>query len=121
MTKPLPPFVKSVAPIWQNRRASAGLLLFLCALVFYYFAVLRIDFHKTAFLDLDPYPDAVEYFAQANSLVRYRAPTIEIGYDRLPSRYPPGYPILMVPWLKLLPKGELVLAPFRTNETIGLL
>src|SRR4029077_3199765 len=34
--------------------------------------------------------------------------------------YPPGYPILMLPWLKLLPHNE-ILAPFRTNETIGLL
>ena len=45
---------------------------------------------------------------------------IQIGYDKLPSRYPPGYPLLMLPWLKLLPHNE-ILAPFRTNETIGLL
>jgi hypothetical protein len=98
-----------------------SVVLFLCALLFYYLAVLRIDFYKTSFVDLGPYPDAVEYFAQANSLVNYGRPTLQIGYDQLPSRYPPGYPILMVPWLKLLPKGDAVLAPFRTNETIGLL
>ena len=45
---------------------------------------------------------------------------IQIGYDKLPSRYPPGYPLLMLPWLKLLPHNE-ILVPFRTNETIGLL
>ena len=45
---------------------------------------------------------------------------IQIGYDKLPSRYPPAYPLLMFPWLKLLPHNE-ILAPFRTNETIGLL
>src|SRR4029077_10507186 len=34
--------------------------------------------------------------------------------------YPPGYPILMIPWLRCLPHNG-ILAPFRTNETIGLL
>jgi hypothetical protein len=31
---------------------SIGTLLFLCALTFYYFAVLKIDYHKTELLDL---------------------------------------------------------------------
>ena len=46
--------------------------------------------------------------------------TIQFGYDKLPSRYPPGYPILMIPWLRFLPHNG-ILAPFRTNQTIGLL
>jgi hypothetical protein len=62
----------------------------------------------------------VEYFAQAKSILKEGAPTIQIGYDRLPSRYPPGYAILMIPWLRFLPHNG-ILAPFRTNETIGLL
>jgi len=107
--------------MWQNRKALIGLLLFFCALAFYYFAVLRIDFHKTSFLDLGPYTDAAEYFAQANSILKEGPPRIQIGYDKLPSRYPPGYPVLMIPWLKLLPERDHVLAPFRTNQTIGLL
>ena len=41
-----------------------GTLLFVCALAFYYFAVLTIDYHKTMLLDLSPYPDATEYFSQ---------------------------------------------------------
>src|SRR5436309_13887387 len=98
-----------------------GALLFLCALTFYYFAVLRIDYSKTMLLDLGPQPDATEYFAQAKALGRNAWPYIQIGYDKLPSRYPPGYPLLMLPWLKLLPGGDVVLAPFRTNETLGLL
>src|SRR5213595_4085417 len=98
-----------------------GALLFLCALTFYYFAVLRIDYSKTMLLDLGPHPDATEYFAQAKALGRNAWPYIQIGYDKLPSRYPPGYPLLMLPWLKLLPGGDVVLAPFRTNETLGLL
>jgi hypothetical protein len=98
-----------------------GVLLFLCALTFYYFAVLRIDYRKTTLLDLGPYPDATEYFAQAKALQRDGWPSIQIGYEKLPSRYPFGYPALMVPWLKILPEADAVLAPFRTSQTTGLL
>jgi hypothetical protein len=98
-----------------------GTFLFLCALTFYYFAVLRIDYSKTTLLDLGPHPDATEYFAQAKALRTDGWPSIQIGYEKLPSRYPVGYPVLMLPWLKMLPTGEAVLAPFRTNQTLGLL
>ena len=99
---------------------ATGVCCFVVALLFYYGAVLRIDFKRTHFLDLGPYTDAVEYFAQAKSILKEGAPTIQIGYDKLPSRYPPGYPILMIPWLRFLPHNG-ILAPFRTNQTIGLL
>jgi hypothetical protein len=101
-------------------QAATGFFCFILALLFYYGAVLRIEFKQTDLLDLGPYPDAVEYFAQANSILKEGAPTIQIGYDKLPSRYPPGYPLLMLPWLKLLSHDD-ILAPFRTNQTIGLL
>jgi hypothetical protein len=101
-------------------QVATGTLCFILALLFYYGAVLRIELKHTDLLDLDPYPDAVEYFAQANSILKEGAPTIQIGNDKLPSRYPPGYPILMIPWLKFLPHNG-ILAPFRTNQTIGLL
>jgi hypothetical protein len=101
-------------------QVATGTVCFVLALLFYYGAVLRIEFKRTYFLDLGPYPDGVEYFAQANSILKEGAPTIQIGYDKLPSRYPPGYPLLMLPWLKLSPHNE-ILAPFRTNETVGLL
>jgi hypothetical protein len=100
--------------------AAIGILCFVLALLFYYGAVLRIEFKRTDFLDLGPYTDAVEYFAQANSILKEGAPAIQIGYDKLPSRYPPGYPVLMIPWLRFLPHHG-ILAPFRTNQTIGLL
>jgi 4-amino-4-deoxy-L-arabinose transferase-like glycosyltransferase len=100
---------------------ATGILCFVLALLFYYGAVLRVEFKRTYLTDLYPYPDAVEYFAQANSILKDGAPTIQIGYDKLPSRYPPGYPILMIPWLKVLPQRDIILAPFRTNQTIGLL
>lgn len=96
-------------------------MLFLCALTFYYFAVLRIDYHKTTLLDLHPYPDASEYFAQAKAMLNDGRPSIQIGYDKLPSAFPPGYPALMLPWLKILPESDSILAPFRTNQTFGLL
>lgn len=98
-----------------------GTLLLLAALIFYYFAVLRLDYQKTELLDLGPYPDAVEYFAQAKAMLKDGWPSIQIGYDKLPSRYPFGYPVLMVPWLKILPQADSILAPFRTNQMIGLL
>src|SRR5436189_694006 len=102
-----------------NTSLFGGLLLLLCALTFYYFAVLRIDYRKTTLLDLGPHPDATEYFAQAKALQRDGWPSIKIGYEKLPSRYPFGYPALMVPWLKILPKADAVLAPFRTSQTMG--
>src|SRR5437763_1161126 len=99
---------------------ATGILCFILSLLFYYGAVLRVEFKRTDLLDLGPYTDAVEYFAQANSILKDGEPTIQIGYDRLPSRYPPGYPVLTIPWLRFLPHNG-ILAPFRTNQTIGLL
>ncbi len=99
---------------------ATGVLCFVLSLLFYYGTVLRVQFSRTDLLDLGPYPDAVEYFAQANAILKEGAPAIQIGYERLPSRYPPGYPLLMLPWLRCLPHHG-ILAPFRTNQTIGLL
>jgi hypothetical protein len=98
---------------------TTGVLCFVLSLLFYYGAVLRIEFRRTSLLDLGPYTDAVEYFAQAKSILKEGTPAIQIGYDKLPSRYPPGYPSLMIPWLRFLPHNG-ILAPFRTNQTIGL-
>ena len=98
-----------------------GALLLICALTFYYFAVLRIDYGETPLLNLAPHPDATEYFAQAKALQSDAWPSIQIGYEKLPSRYPFGYPALMLPWLKILPRAYDVLAPFRTSQTMGLL
>src|SRR6266478_10080164 len=109
--------------MWLTKFANAqflvGVLVLLCALTFYYFAVLRIDYTKTTLLDLGPYPDATEYFAQAKALRRDAWPYIQIGYEKLPSRYPFGYPMLMLPWLEVLRGADGVLAPFRTSQTMG--
>jgi hypothetical protein len=97
-----------------------GTLLLFCALTFYYFAVLKIDYHKTMLLDLG-WSDPSQYFAQARALLKHGYPYLDFGYDKLPSMYPVGYPALMLPWLKVLPEADSILAPFRTNQTIGLL
>src|SRR5205809_4394737 len=97
-----------------------GALLFICALVFYYFSVLTIDYRDTNLLDLGQ-SDATHYFAQAKALLKYGLPSVQIGYDKMPSLWPAGYPALMLPWLKILPETDSILAPFRTNQTIGLL
>ena len=97
-----------------------GALLFICALVFYYFSVLTIDYRDTNLLDLGQ-SDATHYFAQAKALLRYGLPSTQIGYDKMPSLWPAGYPALMLPWLKILPEADSILAPFRTNQTLGLL
>jgi hypothetical protein len=97
-----------------------GILCLALSLVFYYGTVLRVQLRHTDLLDLGPYPDGVEYFAQASSIMRHGTPKIQIGFDKLPSRYPPGYPLLMIPWLSCLPHHG-IFAPFRTNQTIGLL
>jgi hypothetical protein len=97
-----------------------GTALFLCALTFYYFAVLRVDYYKTGLLDLG-WSDPSQYFAQAKAMMKDGYPYLNFGYQKLPSAYPPGYPALMLPWLKVLPEADSILAPFRTNQTIGLL
>ena len=97
-----------------------GALFFICALIFYYFSVLRIDYRDTKLLYLG-YSDAAQYFAQAKALLKHELPAVQIGYEKLPSLSPVGYPALMLPWMKILPEADSILAPFRTNQTIGLL
>src|SRR5256886_3827480 len=105
---------------FATTQTLVGALLFICALVFYYFSVLTIDYRDTSLLDLGQ-SDATHYFAQAKALLRYGFPSVQIGYDKLPSLWPAGYPALMLPWLKILPQPDSILAPFRTNQTIELL
>ena len=101
-------------------RFLIGTALLLCALTFYYFALLDVDYSKTGLLDLG-WSDSSWYFAQAKAIMRDGHPYLNFGYTKLPSIWPSGYPALMLPWLKVLPDADSVLAPFRTNQTIGLL
>ena len=104
----------------QLHDSQLGRLSFLCALTFYYFAVLNVDYYKTGLLDLG-WSDSSLYFAQAKAMMKDGYPYLNFGYQKMPSMYPPGYPALMLPWLKVLPEADSILAPFRTNQTIGLL
>ena len=97
-----------------------GTLLLLCALTFYYFAVLKIEYREGWLLDFG-HGDPSEYFAQAKALLKDGYPYLQIGYDKVPARHPLGYPVLMLPWLKILPETDSIFAAFRTNQTIGLL
>jgi hypothetical protein len=90
------------------------------ALFIYYMTVLRLNYANTYLFDLNPRPDSVEYFAMAKSLLENRFPSITIAHQELPSRYPVGYAILMLPAMLLLGKDAYIWAPFRTNEAIGL-
>ena len=101
-------------------RFVVGAVLLLLALTFYYFAVLNVDYYKTGLLDLG-WSDPSLYFAQAKAMMKDGYPYLNFGYQKMPSMYPPGYPALMLPWLKVLPDADSILAPFRTNQTIGLL
>jgi hypothetical protein len=109
-------------PVPKKNFATAsfliGSLLLLCALAFYYFAVLKIDYRKTWLLYFRA--DTADYFAQAKSLLKGERPQLQLGYDKLPPQLPPGYPALMLLWLKILPQSDSILAPFRTNQTLGL-
>jgi len=106
---------------FANAQFLVGVSLLLYALTSYYSAVLRIDYNKTTLLNLAPHPDATEYFAEAKALLREGWPSLKIGYDNLRLRYPFGYQALMLPRLKVLPEADSILAPFRTNQTIGFL
>ena len=101
-------------------RFLIGTVLLLCALTFYYFTVLNVDYYKTGLLDFG-WVDPSQYFAQAKAMMKDGYPYVNFGYKKLPSLYPSGYPALMLPWLKVLPETDSILAPFRTNQTIGLL
>jgi len=105
---------------FTTTRFLIGAVLLLSAIAFYYFSVLDVDYNKTGLLDLG-WSDPSYYFAQAKAIMRDGYPYLNFGYQKLPSNYPPGYPALMLPWLKVLPDADSILAPFRTNQTIGLL
>jgi hypothetical protein len=73
-------------------------LLLFCALTFYYFAVLKIEYREGWLLDLG-HSNATEYFAQAKALLKDGYPYLQIGYKKLPSMYPLGdLPMLQTRW-----------------------
>lgn len=78
-------------------KAVVGCVLGGLAILILWLAVWR---HPPGFgRDLFPSPDAAEYVAGAVRLAESSGYSIEIAGERLPSRYPPGFSVLLLPWL----------------------
>ena len=53
-----------------------------------------------------PWPDAVEYAAEAQALARSGQAYLQIGPHRVRPRYPPGWPLLLAPAIRLGVEGQ---------------
>ena len=53
-----------------------------------------------------PWPDTVEYAAEAQALARSGQVYLQIGPHRVRPRYPPGWPLLLAPALRLGVEGQ---------------
>lgn len=53
-----------------------------------------------------PWPDAVEYAAEAQALARSGQVYLQIGPHRVRPRYPPGWPLLLAPAVRLGVEGQ---------------
>jgi hypothetical protein len=101
-----------------SRKERAGWLLLLFALVWYGVVVMAPDPYNTIQAALHPHPDAPEYLDSAVNLVEGRGFGIHIAGDVHPTRYPPGFPVLLA---GLLAAGaDPIKAPFLLNRWAGL-
>ncbi|MGW8180281.1 MAG: hypothetical protein ACWGQW_16195, partial [bacterium] len=99
----------------QKTAAIASLLASICI---FRLMVLRIDNERTYAYDLQPEPDAREYFAGAVSLVKECTYQIQLSGSMFPPRYPFGYSLLMVPMLRM--GLDPIEVPFSVNRILGL-
>lgn len=76
------------------------LQLYFCLCVFF-----NSFHHHDLFMNFDPLPDAIEYAVVASNLKAGDGPFLKINDSQLPSRYPLGYPLLLVPFLSLYGTG----------------
>src|ERR1700760_4693577 len=53
-----------------------------------------------------PWPDTVEYAAEAQSLARSGQVSLQIGPYRVRPRFPPGWPLLLAPAVRLGMEGQ---------------
>ena len=106
----------------SNKKVSLYLSLATLALclAYYYSAVIDINFFKTSLPDLGPMPDGQEYLASAVSFVKYGKFGLRIGNDFLPSRYPFGFSLILVPFAYFSTPEKLVRVPYIVNGLIGL-
>lgn len=119
----MPTRATSPAEIRTSRhRQQSGMILgwglLAAALLFYWASVAAIAPGATPGWNLDPDPDACEYFAAAVSLVTGDGYRIHLAGESLPPRYPPGYSLIQAAAMKL---GTTPLdAPFQVNKWAGL-
>ena len=95
-----------------------GVACLAAALLIFYFTVAAFDYSRTSFFNLDPVPDATEYMAAAVALAERGEYGIQVAGEFHPPRYPPGYSLLMQPFLWL--GASPVEAPFLTSRAFGL-
>ena len=88
------------------------------ALLIFYFTVAAFDYSRTSFFNLDPVPDATEYMAAAVAVAERGEYGVLVAGEFHPPRYPPGYSLLMQPFLWL--GASPVEAPFLTSRAFGL-
>ena len=95
-----------------------GVACLAAALLIFYFTVAAFDYSQTSFFNLDPVPDATEYMAAAVALAESGEYGIQVAGEFHPPRYPPGYSLLMQPFLWL--GASPVEVPFLTSRAFGL-
>lgn len=116
-----PGAVPSLKFAFPPSRPFTALLLLGLALSLFFWTVIGKDYQRGKYLELHPCPDAVEYFAMARAMARGMPPQLEIAGEKLPSRYPPGFAVCQLPWIFSLKEADAILAPLRTNQTLGIL
>jgi 4-amino-4-deoxy-L-arabinose transferase-like glycosyltransferase len=103
----------------RSGSAVLGWGLLAAALLFYWSSVAAVPPAATPGWDLQPEPDAPEYFAGALSLAQGEGYRIRVAGRSLPPRYPPGYSLLQAVAMRA---GVAPLdAPFVVNRMAGLL
>jgi 4-amino-4-deoxy-L-arabinose transferase-like glycosyltransferase len=81
--------------IGRGGAALGGAAAFLLA------AAVLVTFPRAPGRDFFPHPDASEYVWVAQQISAHASVTLPVGDLRLPSRYPPGYPLFLAAFLRL--------------------
>jgi len=79
--------------LFWDLKEAAGLLAL--SLVFVFITFRGTDPGKSAFLDLNPHPDCVEYAVVANRIYQGLGADLSINGFNFPSRYPVGFPLAL--------------------------
>ena len=79
--------------LFWDLKEAAGLLAL--SLVFVFITFRGTDPRQSAFLDLNPHPDCVEYAAVANRIYQGLGADLNINGFNFPSRYPVGFPLAL--------------------------